>query len=78
MFAYMPFCEGERMSESALDIPSLEKNKQSQLVTVEMLRGSANAALNRLSQEVAERDAAPAVNYSRMHHRHARTHTRAR
>ena len=45
------------MSESALDIPSLEENKQSQLITVEMLRGSANAALDRLCQGVAERNA---------------------
>jgi hypothetical protein len=40
-------------------------------------RGRANAALDRLAVAVEERNAnAETANYSRMHHRHARSHTR--
>ena len=66
------------MSHPALENPSPTANTAPQLVSDEMLRTASNPALDRLSHKVLERNAAPAVNYSRMHHRHARTHTRAR
>jgi len=43
----------------------------------EVLRAQANPALARLATAVAAREAeAETTNYSRTHHRHARSHTR--
>jgi len=65
------------MPDSVAQPTQPEIDTQTQLISVEMLRNARNPALDRLSRSVAERNTAPAVNYSRMHHRHARTHTRA-
>jgi hypothetical protein len=66
------------MPDSVTQLTQPGIDTQSQLISDELLRNAGNPALDRLSRSVAERNTAPAVNYSRMHHRHARTHTRAK
>lgn len=63
-----------RMSQVA---PDLTVQPFTGVVTPERLIPTGNPALLRLAEAVKERDANGAtVNYSRMHHRHARSHTR--
>jgi hypothetical protein len=62
------------MSQAALELAT---DPSSAVITPEQLIPSANPALLRLAAAVKERDATGStVNYSRMHHRHARSHTR--
>lgn len=54
-----------------------EQSRTHLAVTPQRLITSTNPAVARLAAAVEQRDSAdPVANYSRMHHRHARSHTR--